>query len=290
MDIIASKSPNTFLNEFAWPSSGCGQPCATEPIMIHELLSLGADAFEQAVPEEERNPKPPELTKEEKELQDAELKPMKPKERKAREKQIKEERQTVVTRKALLERHKYVISRLHYRHDAASLPQDPKIGPGADKVEGGLAIPEGIKQQVSTEVKAAPINRLQTRYNNFHPWVPKIHCQNPERGRWGKSPPDYRGLRKTWIAEDLARKSRTQIQPAKVVITEIPALGLGQSVAKAAAVDAGADGGTQAPATESGKCGCRVPGATKAERERFAPALSALLLGLGVCSLRRRRR
>jgi hypothetical protein len=276
-DIMAAKFPNTFLVEYAWPSSGCGQPCATEPIMIHELLSLGADAFEQVVPEEERNPKPPELTKEEKELQDAELKPMKRKERREREKQIKEERQTIASRKALLERHKYVISRLHYRHDAASLPQDPKVGPASDKIEGGVAIPEGLKRQVSAEVKTAVINRFQTRYNNFHPWVPKIHCQQPDRGRWGKSPPDYRGLRKTWIAEDLARKSRTQIKPEKVVLTEIAALGLGPAKVAEAQVDAGADAGTAPAEPANGKCGCRIPGGDAGDRQGLLPTFAAAI-------------
>jgi hypothetical protein len=280
MDIIAAKHPNTFLNEFAWPASGCGQPCATEPIMIHELLSLGADAFEQKLPEEERNPKPPELSKEEKEAQAAELKALKPKERKQRQKQIKEERQTIASRKALLERHKYVISRLHYRHDAASLPDDPKIGAASDRVEGGVAIPEGIKHEVTAAVKTAPVNRFQTRYNNFHPWVPKINCQQAERGRWGKSPPDYRGLRKTWIAEDLARKSRTQIKPEKVMLTEIADLGLGVAKAAAPAADAGpGDAGTAGTAS-SEKCGCRVPGGEKNDRGLLLPALVGLLAAI----------
>jgi hypothetical protein len=279
-DIMAAKFPKTFLAEYAWPSSGCGQPCATEPIMIGELLSLGADAFEEAVPEEERNPKPPELSKEEKEAQEAELKALKPKERKARKKQIEEERQTVASRKALVERHKYVVSRLHYRHDAASLPEDPKIGAAADKIEGGVAIPEGPKHQVSTEVKPAVINRFQTRYNNFHPWVPKINCQQPERGRWGKSPPDYRGLRKTWIAEDLARKNRTQIKPEKVVLTEIAALGLGAAQAAQASVDAGVDAGTTPAENTSGKCGCEIPGGSAGDRASATPVLALMLAGL----------
>lgn len=287
LDIIAAKHPNTFLNEFAWPTSGCGQPCATEPIMIHELLSLGADAFEQKLPKDEREPKPPELSAEEKAAQDAELKALKPKERKQRAKQIKEERQTVASRKALLERHKYVISRLHYRHDGASLPEDPKIGAAADRVEGGIAIPEGIKHEVTTSVKTAPVNRFQTRYNNFHPWVPKINCQSPERGRWGKSPPDYRGLRKTWIAEDLARKSRTQIKPEKVVLTEIADLGLGAAKATAPAASAVPNAGTTTPAPSGDKCSCRVPGGDTTSRTPGLGALFAMLVALGV---RRRRR
>jgi MYXO-CTERM domain-containing protein len=252
--------------------------------MLHELLSLGADVFERQLPEDEREPKPPELTKEEKDARKAELKELKPKERKEREKQLDEERKTIAVRKAMVERNKYILTRLHYRYDAASLPEDPKIGPAATGAEGGTALPEGPKMQISTEVKLSPPSRFQVRYNNFHPWVPVIHCQNPERGKWGKSPPDYRGLRKTWIAEDISRKSRTQIKPANVVITPIPALGLaGISVGAKPAGDAGVDGGAGKAA--EGKCGCAVPGA----KPRNVGALGALL-GLALYALRRRSR
>jgi hypothetical protein len=285
-DIIAQKSPNTFLNEFAWPSDGCGQPCATEPLMIAELLSLGGDVFEQSVPKEEKQPKPPELTKEEKAAFKEATKELKPKERKAKEKQDKEDRRTVAARQALVGRHKYVVSRLHYRYDNQSLPNDPKIGPASGPIEGGVAQPKGQKAEASTEVKPAQQNKFQVRYNNFHPWVPVIQCQNPERYRWGKAPRDYRGLRKTWIAEDLTRKSRTQIKPAAMVKTPIPGLGL-TGVAPAAsgtAADAGPDagGGSAAP---SGKCAFGVPGADTKRAFRFVSiALLALVL------LRSRRR
>ena len=286
-DIIAQKKPSSFLNEYAWSSEGCGQPCATEPLMISELLSLGADVFEQSVPKEERQPKPAELTKEEQAAFKEATKDLKPKERKAKEKQDKEDRKTVAARQALVSRHKYVLSRMHYRYDDKSLPNDPKFGPASGAVEGGVAQPKGQKCEASSEVKPASQNKFQVRYNNFHPWVPVIQCQNPERYRWGKAPRDYRGLRKTWIAEDLTRKSRTQIKPAAVVKTAIPALGLaGLSAAPAsssAAADAGADAGTGA-APASGKCACSVPG---------APSRHALLASLSVlfgCVLLRRRR
>lgn len=259
-DIILQKNPKAFLAEYAWPASACGQPCATEPLQIHELLSLGADAFEESVPKAERNPKPPALSKEEKAAQDAELKLLKPKERKERLKLINEERQTVAMRKVLLERNEYLLSRVHYRYDAATLGEDPVIGP-ASGAEGGTDLPKGVKMEISSEVKSSAASRHQTRFNNFHPWKPVIHCQSPDRGKWGKSPPDYRGLRKIWIADDLARKSRTQIKPEAVVLTAIPELGLTGSAAPAAEpAKPAADAGNQA-ATESGKCGCRVPGA-----------------------------
>ena len=285
-DIIAQKSPGAFLNEYAWPSDGCGQPCATEPVAIAELLSLGGDVFELSVPKEERQPKPPELTKEEAAAFKEATKELKPKERKAKEKQAKEDRKTVAARQALVARHKYVVSRLHYRYDDKSLPNDPELGVASGAIEGGVDQPKGPKGEASLDVAPASQNKFQVRYNNFHPWVPVIQCQNPERYRWGKAPRDYRGLRKTWIAEDLTRKSRTQIKPAAVVKTPIPSLGLTGAVpaASAATADAGADAGTSA-AAPTGKCGCSVPGAPGS-----AAALSILSALTGLALLYRRRR
>ena len=273
------------MNEYAWPSDGCGQPCATEPVTIAELLSLGGDVFELSVPKEERQPKPPELTKEEAAAFKEATKELKPKERKAKEKQAKEDRKTVAARQALVARHKYVVSRLHYRYDDKSLPNDPEFGVASGAVEGGVAQPKGPKGEASLDVAPASQNKFQVRYNNFHPWVPVIQCQNPERYRWGKAPRDYRGLRKTWIAEDLTRKSRTQIKPAAVVKTPIPSLGLtgAAPAASAATADAGADAGTGGAPRPTGKCGCSVPGAPGS-----APALSILSALTGLALLYRR--
>ena len=279
-DIIEQKTPSSFLLEYAWPTEGCGEPCATEPIQIAELLSLGGDVFEQSVPKDQKDPKPPEPTKEEQDAFKEATKELKPKERKEKEKQDKLDRQTVASRQALVARHKYVISRLHYIYDDKLLPNDPKIGPASGAVEGGTATPKGLKHEASTDVTPAAANKYQVRYDNFHPWVPVIQCQNPERYRWGKAPRDYRGLRKTWIAEDLTRKSRTQIKPAQVVLTALPSLGLSGAPAPAASAtaDAGADAGT-AGGKEGGKCGCSVPGAPlKNGLLSFAGLIGALAL------------
>jgi hypothetical protein len=293
-DIIQQKYPKTFLVEFAWNNEGCGRPCATEPLIIHEMLSLGGDVFEQSVPEAERNPEPPALTKEEEDAEKAMLKELKPKERKERKKLIEQERKTVAARKALVARHKYVVTRLHYRYDNSNLPEDPKFGT-AGHVEGGVALPKGAKKESSSEVKPAAQSQLQTRYNNYHPWKPVIQCQTPDRYRWGKSPPDYRGLRKTWITDDLSRKSRTQIKPAEVMITPLPELGLkglttgaeGVAVADAGA-DASADGGPNA-APASGGCGCRTAPARSSGPGHALSSMAALAL-LGWFGRRRARR
>jgi MYXO-CTERM domain-containing protein len=284
-DLILKKNPQTFLSEYAWPTEGCGQPCATEPLMISELLSLGADVFEQSVPDAERHPKPPELTKEQDKAFKETIKDLKPKEKREREKVFKQERAMVVERQALLARHKYVVSRLHYRYDGKALPNDPQLGT-AVAASGGTAQPKGKDGEASTEIKTGGTNQLQTRYNNFHPWVPVIQCQTPDRYRWGKAGRDYRGLRKTWITDDLTRKSHTQIKPELVVKTPIPELGLGMApAAKTDGVGGSAGAPAAAPAAKSG-CGCRVGASVPAG----APAFGALLLGALAFARRRRPR
>ncbi len=286
-DRLKAKHPGTFLAEYAWSAEGCGQPCATEPLMINELLTLGADVFEQTVPAEELNPEPPELTEEEKTKQDEELKPLKPKERKKVEKEREDERKEVAKRKALVERHKYVLSRLHYRYDLASLPNDLELRAEPSKIVGGISLPKGQGGDLPQGAKTGGDKQsLQMRYVNFHPWKGVINCESPERWRWGKAPRTYRGLRKIWIAQDLTRKSRTQIKPEEVVLTPIAELGLSGKPVSAIS-DAGVDGGTGAEAGEGKSCGCRVAGT----RSSDSPA--ALLLGLGAIGLaaaRRRRR
>lgn len=256
-DAILAKRPKAVLREYSWPADGCGEPCATVPYELSELLSLGGDVFERAVPDEEKNPKPPELSEEEKAADKELLTPLKPKEKRDKLKELKADRQKIASVKALVLRHKYILSRLHYRYDATTLEADPKLVAKGDGLDGGTALPKGEKREANMEVASAK-NRLQTRFNNFHNWKPVIKCGSPDRWRWGKSPPDYKGLRKIWIAEDLTRKSRTQIPAVKMVKTELKELGLGpSSVVPDAGADA-ADAGTDT--AKSSGCGCRLAG------------------------------
>jgi hypothetical protein len=286
-DIILQKHPQSFLSEFAWSADGCGQPCATEPLMISELLSLGADVFEKSVPEAERHPKPPELTKDQEKAFKDSIKDLKPKEKKERTKVFKDERITVAERQALVARHKYVVSRLHYRYDAKNLPNDPQIGV-ATAASGGTAQPKGKDGDASTEIKLGDGNKLQIRYNNFHPWVPVIECRDPDRYKWGKAGRDVHILRKTWIAEDLTRKSHTQIKPELVVKTLIPDLGLG-APAKPAKPDGsgGAGGGAAAAPAAKSRCSIRV---ASGQGEGRASAVLALALFFAFQARGRRRR
>jgi hypothetical protein len=284
-DLILQKNPQSFLSEYSWPSDGCGQPCVTEPLMIHELLSLGGDVFEQSVPLAERRPKPPELTPEQQAAFKESIKSLTAKEKRERTKVFNDERATVVERQGLLARHKYIVSRLHYRYDAKTLPNDPKLGPAVGAA-GGTALPEGKDGVASTEIKTGATNRLQIRYNNFHPWVPVIQCESPTRHKWGKAGRDYKGLRKTWIADDLTRKSHTQIKPAAVVKTAIPELGLGVvAAAEPPKPDAAAEAAKAAEAQKG--CFSRVAGGGPASGA--AGVALSLLFGLAALTRRRRR-
>ena len=282
-DMMLAKNPQSFINEYAWHTAGCGEPCANAPLWIHEILTLGGDVFETKVPEEERNPKVPALTADEKKALKKEwdeLK-LKPKERRDKEKLLMEERKTVARNKGLLERHKYIVTRLHHRYDSASMPKDPEIGPAGGHVKGGVDLPKGPKGELPTNIASAPVSKLQTRYVFFHPWIGMQKCDKPERYKWGKAPRTYRGLRKIWVAEDMSRRSRTQIKPAAVVKTPIAALGL--SGVPDVPPDGGTDGGAGAEAASTGKCGCSFPAG-----RGLLP--SAALAGLLLCAVSLRRR
>lgn len=284
-DLMLKKQPKSFAAEYAWLTEDCGEPCPNEPLIIHELLSLGGDVFEQGVPEEEAHPEPPEMTEEEEKKLEAELKAAEPKDRKQLEKDRKEERIELARRKALLARHKYVLSRVHYHYDASGLPKNVKIGP-AKAVRGGVEIPKGPEGELPTDVKPAKENKFQTRYVHFHPNKKVIKCEKPVRWRWAKPPRTYRGLRKIWVADDLSRKSRTQIKPAEVVYDPVPSLGLAANEPKpdGGVPEAGIDAGEGNAEGEKSRCGCRAPG-------RGAPLGSmASLLALGGALLVLRRR
>lgn len=278
-DLLQKKHPKSFVVEYAWPVAGCGEPCPNEPLMIHELLTLGGDYFEESVPEEEKNPEPPEMTEEEKKKYEAfDEKDEKQKEEKER---FEKDREQVARVKALLARQRYVLTRLHYRYDKTNLPKDVEIGP-APNVEGGVDLPEGPKGTLPTDVKTTKKpSHLQTRYVFFHPNKAVLKCEAPKRWRWGKPPRTYRGLRKIWVAQDMATKDRTSIKPAKMVKTPVPELGL---VGEVVERDGGPDAGAKGEGASKEKCDCRVAGAPSP----VGPG--ALLFGLSALGLALRRR
>lgn len=286
-DRFLEKNPGTFLLEYAFPSWDCGKPCPNEPLLPHELLSLGGDAVDAKLPESERRPAPPAETEEEQAKLKAMLEGKTAKEKKEIEKQWKADREELAARKALLARHRYIISRLHYRYGSAALPKDPTLGPGGT-VEGGVKLPEGQLGAADPSVTPASANAFQTRYNHVHPDISVINCEQPVRYRWGKPPRTYRGLNKIWVAEDLSRKKRDKIKVDEVVQTPVPDLGI-PGKGKAGNASGPIEAQTEhAATTKEGTCGCHAVG-IKPERGGALALFGLLFAALGRVALRRAR-
>jgi hypothetical protein len=232
-DRFLEKNPNTFLLEYAWSTADCGKPCPTEPILPHELLSLGADVFEAALPDEVRNPEPPEPTeKENAKLEGALAGAKTPAEKKEVKETWENDRKELAARKGIIERNEYILSRLHYRYDAAAMPKDIELAEGA-AISGGNALPAGEHGSADTAVGPSDKHEFQTRYNGLFPNIKVVKCDAPKPHRWGKPPREYRGLNKVWVAEDLSRKDRKRIDPNKAVMTAVPDLGIPGLIGKA---------------------------------------------------------
>ncbi|MCH2109320.1 MAG: DUF2330 domain-containing protein [Polyangiaceae bacterium] len=224
-DKYLKKHPGTFLLEYAYPTSDCGKPCATEPLLPHELLSLGADYFESKLSSSIKNPPAPEPTEEEELKLEGRLMGKNGKEKATIKREWEASRKELAARKALLERNEYILSRLHYRYAAGDLPQDPELGGGA-AIEGGIGLPLGEFGAASLEVEAADENHFQTRFNSLHENIKVVKCDKPQYHRWGKPPRTYRGANKIWVANDLARRKRSKIKPEEVTMTAFPDLGI----------------------------------------------------------------
>lgn len=272
-DALLAKDPKAFLVEYAWPTiKHCGEPCPNAPLAIHELLTLGVDVVESDVPAAERNPKPAPPTPEERAQLQAADKPTRAR--------LEEQRKEVLRRRGLLERNQYVITRLHHRYDAKGLGQDIELRP-ANHVQGGLGAPSGAEGELPTSVESAAESRLQVRYNALHPSPKAISCEAPQRWRWGKAPRDYRGLRKTWTARDLAYRKRDRFKLGEVITSSVPVLGI------AAAGSAPAPAPTAPEKKEESSCALVPPRAAYGSR-RPSGVLGVSLLGVALAWVGRR--
>jgi hypothetical protein len=274
-DEILTKNPGAFLTEYAWETKSCGEPCPDAPLKTFELLNLGADVFEAQLPEETRNPQPAERTPE----QQKAFKALKKDEQKAKDELDTE----VARREALFKRHdSYVMTRLHYRYDAKSLPKDIELKQ-AGVVTGGVNIPQGPQGELPQgEKSAGEANKFQTRFVHLHPDKAVANCEKPTKYRWGKPPRTYRGARKIWVADQLANRKRDRVKPAEVVLTAVPALGMKGEPGKATEA-------TTAPAVPAkGNCDCTLVGAGGASHGYGVLLAAAGIAGI-IGRLRRRK-
>ncbi len=237
-DLFLKKHPETFLLEYAFTTAGCTKPCVTEPLQPGEILTLGGAVFEKGVSGSEKNPAPPEMTEEEELKLEGQIQGKPARVQAKIKKDFQAARKELARRKALVARNEFVLTRLHYRYNSESLPNDIELGPGGPVI-GGLALPLGPDGAADTAVKGGKMNAFQTRFNSLHENKKVVECDEPKPHRWGKPPRTYRGANKIWAADDLSRRNRSQIKPSEMTFTAVPDLKIeGKSFAKPVAAPA----------------------------------------------------
>jgi hypothetical protein len=267
-DMMLAKDKKAFLTEYSWDTKTCGEPCTNAKLALHERLTLGADAFEAALPADLQHPPAPERTPEEEEIYK--------KAKKDEKKRLDELALEVIRRKGVIAREEnFVLTRLHHRYDKEGLPSDIELK-AASPLQGGVGVPQGADGELPQGAKEGPVNTLQTRFVSMHPDISVAQCPNPERYRWGKPPLSYRGAHKIWVADLLSQRDRKMQKPLETTRTAVPDLGI---VGKATKAQEAA--GT-APATEEKKSGGCAVSAIPAAGGAGGLGLAAVLLsGLG---------
>jgi MYXO-CTERM domain-containing protein len=289
-DRIAAKHPNEFLYEFAWHTQGCGEPCPNEKLLVNELLMFGGEVFEEQLPDEERNPEPPEETEEEKKAFEEELKAkeLKPAEKIKAKKAHEEERKDLARRKGIIARQNFVLSRFHYRYDGSNLKKDVEIGAVGDHIRGGVGLPKGLEPKIemgeSKIKKKGETSKYQVRFNHYWEWDGQVKCEAPKRGRWGKRWRHKRVWNKIWVAVDLTNRRRNELDPSDVIETALPDLGISPKQEPTTVADAG----VSVVEEKKGGCGCRAPGQTRDAGSTMAGWVMLGLLGLAAAGRRRR--
>jgi hypothetical protein len=175
----------------------------------------------------ERNRGPPPETEAEKAKLEQRLSAMAPGEAQRKRREHNETRTELFFRRALSSRHVYVLSRLHARYDASSLPRDFEIGPAEHPVQGGVQVPVGPAAVLPMDTRSASQSRLQMRFVATRPWSGPVACLDPVHWRWGKR---WKSLGHVWravaIAQDLPRCGRDLEALTEVLETPLPAFGL----------------------------------------------------------------
>ena len=213
------------MTEYAWPTSGCGEPCPDVPLGVDELMTLGGDVLEaNTTSAAERTPEPGPEPVLERERFETHLAEVMPAERPALVREHAAERKELARRGALERRQTYVLTRLHQRHDALSKARD--IFTPAPPVTGGAGIPHGAAGELSTLTAPSAENRLQQRFISLYPWTRGVACAEPQRGRWGKRwASEARVSRAVPLALDLASAPADRPLLEAVLERPVPELG-----------------------------------------------------------------
>jgi hypothetical protein len=167
----------------------------------------------------------------------------------------------------------FVLTRLHARYGKETLGEDLVFREAPPIMGGREVYGDGKKLEQSAKVEPNARNNFQGRYAIRHLWEGPIKCKNPVRGVWGGPPAGKQ--QKTQSALDLAFAPRGKTELAKLVVQDVPEIGIeglgpGRSdpVAYEKAKKKAASKAAEAVATppsvdvppEGGGCGCEVAG------------------------------
>jgi hypothetical protein len=258
-DMALAKTPGGVAVEYAWPTSGCGEPCPDAPLGADELLTLGGDVLEaNTTTATERAPDPgtePVLERERFESRLAELMPA---ERPAAQREHAAERREIARRQALAARHTYVLTRLHERHDASRPARDLRLAP-APPLAGGTGVPRGVVAEWAAPPASPPENALQMRFVALYPWQRAVACSEPKRGVWGKRwASEARVSRAVPLALGLGAVRAERELLSEVLVRDVPALGLRARPEPSVATTATVPAASATPSTPARQGGCAV--------------------------------
>ncbi len=235
-DAVAARHPGSFVTEYAFSTSGCGEPCPDVPLAPDELMTLGGDVLEaKTTTAKERAPEPADEPVLDRERFESHLAELMPKERPAAEREHRAERREIERRRALSARQTYVLTRLH-RRDAPGQTRANWELVEAAPVTGGVGVPAGASGKLPTGVVPSSDNRVEVRFFALNPWPLGIDCSAPKRSRWGKRwASEARAPRSVPLALDLPSARRDANVLTRALLTPLPELGL-VPVAEAAPV------------------------------------------------------
>jgi len=278
-DRVLARQRETVATEFAWSTTGCGEPCPNAPLQLRELMTLGGDVLEEhTVPAADRAPPPPAETEAEAEAFAQEIKEASPAEQARARAQRQRDRRELARRRALIGRQQYVLTRLHHRYDPGSLPRDLELGAAPRHLAGGTGIPKGALGALDLGASPGPSSRFQVRFTHAFAWDGATTCPHPERWRWGRRWERLgHRLRTVWVGRNLPDAKRDAALAGKAIQSRLPELGFG--------IPPPSDAVTPpTPAKHDSTCRCAHPASG-------SPALpsSALLIWLGCAALSLRR-
>jgi hypothetical protein len=237
-DAVTARHPAAFVTEYAFSTSGCGEPCPDVPLAPDELMTLGGDVLEaNTTSAKERAPEPGEEPILERERFESHLAELMPKERPAAEREHRAERREIERRRALSARQTYVLTRLHRRYAPGELRGNLELAKAA-AVTGGVGVPAGASGKLPSGVVPSSDNRVEVRFFALNPWPLGVACSAPKRSRWGKRwASEARASRSVPLALDLPSAHRDASVLTRALLTPLPELGLAP-VAESASVPA----------------------------------------------------